>query len=132
FWYGYFRAMTAPAKAPAESVGPVIYYVDDTGQLRRDLKLSELADAVKAKRGHLWVDIRSTDRQCHALLENVFQFHALAIEDAQHPNSRVKVDEYPGFLFVIIRGVRFQEGTEDPYDLDTFNIAFFLGPNYLV
>jgi magnesium transporter len=44
----------------------------------------------------------------------------------------VKVDEYPGFLFAIVRGVRFHEGTDDPYDLETFNISFFLGPNYLV
>ena len=126
--------MTSPAPTvtrPAPT-GPVIYHVDDSGQSRRDLKVADLADVVRRKSGRLWVDIRATDRQCVALLENVFGFHPLAIEDAQNPSSRVKVDEYPGFLFTIIRGVRFHEGTEDPYDLETFNISFFLGPNYLV
>jgi magnesium transporter len=33
---------------------------------------------------------------------------------------------------MIIRGVRFHEETKDPYDLETFNLNFFLGPNYLV
>jgi magnesium transporter len=124
--------MTAPAKVPAESAGPTIYWVDPEDKLRRDLKLSELSDIVKNRRGQLWVDIRASDRHCVAMLENIFGFHPLAIEDAQNPSSRVKVDEYPGFLFSIIRGVRFDEESEDPYDLDTFNISFFLGPNYLV
>jgi len=124
--------MTAPAKAPAESHGPAIYFVDPEGKLRHDLKLAELSDVVKNRTGQLWVDIKSSDRQCEALLENVFAFHPLAIEDAQNPVTRVKVDEYPGFLFAIVRGVRFDDSSEDPYDLDTFNISFFLGPNYLV
>lgn len=124
--------MTAPATLPADSQGPTIYWVDPDGQLRRDLKLPALSEVVRNRTGQLWLDIRATDRQCVALLENVFGFHPLAIEDAQNPSSRVKVDEYPGFLFSIVRGVRFHEVTDDPYDLDTFNIAFFLGPNYLV
>jgi len=126
--------MTAPVLTvtPTVPAGPVMYYVDDSGQPRRDLTLADLADVVRRKSGRLWVDVRATDRQCVALLENVFGFHPLAIEDALNPSSRVKVDEYPGFLFAIIRGVRFHEGTEDPYDLETFNISFFLGPNYLV
>lgn len=119
-------------KAAAESVGPAIYYVDANGQLRRDLKLPELSDVVRSGAGQLWLDIRATDRMCVALLENVFAFHPLAIEDAQNPSSRVKVDEYDGFLFAIVRGVRFDSGTENPYDLETFNISFFLGRNYLV
>jgi magnesium transporter len=73
-----------------------------------------------------------TSRQCVAMLDNVFAFHPLAIEDALNPVSRVKVDEYPNFLFAIIRGVRFIRETDDPYDLETFNLSFFLGPNYVV
>lgn len=120
---------SAPSIDPA---GPAIYHVDDSGRLRRDLTLAELSAVVRDRTGRLWVDLRATDRQCAALLENVFGLHPLAIEDAQNPESRVKVDEYPGFLFAIIRGVRFHEETDDPYDLETFNIAFFLGPNYVV
>lgn len=123
--------MTASAK-PADQAGPAIYYVDEGGQVRRDLTLAELATVVRNRTGRLWVDIRATDPTCTALLENVFAFHPLAIEDSQNPNSRVKVDEYDGFLFAIIRGVRFLEETEDPYDLETFNVSFFLGPTYLV
>ena len=49
-----------------------------------------------AERGPLWVDIDSTLRSQHALLEKVFKFHPLAIEDTLNPHSRVKLEEYDG------------------------------------
>jgi magnesium transporter len=124
--------MTEPAKPAADTSRPIVYYVDAEGKLRRELSVSELAEVIRSGKGQLWVDMRVGSRQCIAMLDNVFAFHPLAVEDALNPVSRVKVDEYPGFLFAIVRGVRFVPETEDPYDLETFNISFFLGPNYLV
>jgi magnesium transporter len=93
----------------------------------------ELVEAVRARAGTLWVDVDSTNRHQHAVLEKVFNFHPLAIEDTLNPNSRVKLEEYPGYLFVIVRGVRFCETTpDDPYDLDTYDLFFFLGEHFLV
>ena len=111
---------------------PRSYYRAADGTFRRDLTPRELADVMAARGGHLWVDIDSTSRHQLALLEKVFRFHPLAIEDTLNPNSRVKLEEYPGFLFVIIRGVKFQDETADPYDVTTFNLNFFLGQNFLV
>jgi magnesium transporter len=85
-----------------------------------------------AEGGPLWVDIDSTVRSQHALLEKVFKFHPLAVEDTLNPNSRVKLEEYDGFLFIIIRGVSFAEDTSDPYDLETKDLYCFLGPSFLV
>lgn len=124
--------MTEPANPVADRSKPAILHVDADGRLRRDLSIAELASVIRGGPGELWVDMTVTSRQCVAMLDNVFAFHPLAIEDALNPVSRVKVDEYPGFLFAIIRGVRFVPETEDPYDLETFNLSFFLGPNYVV
>ncbi|HEU4996220.1 MAG TPA: magnesium transporter CorA family protein [Gemmatimonadaceae bacterium] len=128
--------MTEPAESPVvtavDSMRPAIYHVDAAGKLRRDLSVAELAAVIKNGTGQLWVDMMVSSRQCVAMLDNVFAFHPLAVEDALNPVSRVKVDEYPGFLFAIMRGVRFKRETDDPYDTETFNISFFLGPNYLV
>lgn len=124
--------MTQPATPAADPSKPAIYYVQADGPLRRDLRISELADVIRSGKDELWVDMRVGSRQCIAMLDNVFAFHPLAVEDSLNPVSRVKVDEYPGFLFAIVRGVRFRVNTADPYDLETFNISFFLGPNYLV
>ena len=124
--------MTQPANAVADRSKPAILYVDADGKLRRDLTIAELANVIRGGPGELWVDMHVTSRQCVAMLDNVFAFHPLAIEDALNPVSRVKVDEYPSFLFAIVRGVRFVAETQDPYDLETYNLSFFLGSNYVV
>src|SRR5205809_3688237 len=131
--------MTEPAKAVADFTKPVadftkpvVFYVAADGKLRHDLSTPEIRDVIQKCTGELWIDMRVTSRQCIAMLDNVFAFHPLAVADALNPVSRVKVDEYPGFLFAIMRGVRFVQETRDPYDLETFNLNFFLGANYLV
>jgi len=124
--------MTEPASPAADFSRPAIYCVDAAGRLRRDLSVSELVEIIRSGTGELWVDMRLESRQCIAMLDNVFAFHPLAVEDALNPMSRVKVDEYPGFLFAIMRGVRLKADTDDPYDTETFNISFFLGPNFVV
>jgi len=122
----------APAVTVARDLNlPRSYYLGTDG-FRRDLSPRELAERARAKAGHLWVDIDSTQRHQVAILEKVFNFHPLAIEDTLNPDSRAKVEEYDGFLFMIIRGIRFKPETEDPYDLHTFSLCFFLTPGTLV
>jgi magnesium transporter len=66
------------------------------------------------------------------MLGDIFHFHPLAIEEAVNPDSRVKLEEFDQYVLLIVRTVAFCETTDDPYDLDTANISFFLGKNYLV
>jgi magnesium transporter len=108
------------------------FYREPSGVVSRDLSLKELSACVKDGRGPLWVDIDTSVRQQLALLEKVFGFHPLAIEDVMNPVSRAKVEAYDGYLFVILRAVRLDEQTDDPYDLETENIHFFIGQHVLV
>lgn len=110
---------------------PRIVYRSRTGDDVVDCHPREVSQLLAAG-GALWVDIDSTVRSQHALLEKVFHFHPLAVEDTLNPNSRVKLEEYEGFLFIIIRGVSLAHGTDDPYDLETKDLYCFLGPTYLV
>ena len=107
-------------------------HVAPNGTVSRDLGLRALAAHVAESNGVLWVDIDSTSRQQLAILEKIFAFHHLAIEDVLNPVSRPKVEQYDDYLFVALRVVRFCDETTDPYDLETINLYFFLGPSYLV
>lgn len=100
--------------------------------MSRDVPLAALASALEQPSTMVWVDIDTRVPAQLAMLEKVFRFHPLAIEDTLNPHSRVKLDEYEGYLFAIIRGVEFDASTPDPHDLTTFNVCFFLGRNYLV
>ena len=124
--------MTEPALAPPKDSQPRTIYVAPDGKVRRDLSPVDVNRAIEAKEGLLWLDLDTTCRPHIAILEHVCRFHPLTIEDTLNPNSRVKVEEFPDYLFVIIRGVRFYETTEDPYDLETFNLCFYLGRRFLV
>src|SRR5690242_18250926 len=48
-----------------------------------------------------WLDLEAPTEEEFAILERVFEFHPLAIEDAMRPCQRPKVDEYEGYFFLI-------------------------------
>lgn len=119
------------ATRPRERGIPYSAYLSSAGVFDRCLKPSRLIEAV-SEGGQLWVDIDATDPHQHALLEKVFGFHHLAIEDTLSPKTRVKLEEYPGYLFLVVRAVRLDTRTDDPYDVETFNLYLFLAGNYVV
>jgi magnesium transporter len=125
--------VTVPAQKPADEVRLArSFYKEPGGKVFRDLSLKELSASVRDGRGPLWVDVDTSVRRQLALLEKVFEFHPLAIEDVMNPHSRAKVEAYEGYLFVILRAVRLDEQTQDPYDLETENLYFFVGQNFVV
>src|SRR5206468_6979570 len=93
---------------------------------------SRMREDLRSGEGELWVDIDSTDMHQHALLEKVFEFHPLAVEDTLSPRTRVKLEEYDRYVFVVMAGIRFDHTTRDPYDIETYNLYYFLGKNFLV
>jgi len=96
------------------------------------LSVEEIKRALASGSGTLWLDIDNRKPEEVALLTDVFGFHPLAVEDSLNPDSRVKIEEYDGYLILIVRTVDFIHETEDPYDIKTVNLTCFLGANYLV
>ncbi len=105
---------------------------DAAGIATERLSSEELSRALASEKGVLWVDVDLRVAEEVALLSDVFHFHPLAIEDSLNPDSRVKIEEYGGYLILVVRTIAFREDTEDPYDIETVNLTCFLGPNYLV
>ena len=122
----------ATTKASTDSAPPRAIYLAPDGKIHKDLSPTDINRVVLSGEGKLWLDLDVTCRPHVAILEHVCKFHPLTIEDTLNPNSRVKLEEFPGYLFMIIRGVRFYETTDDPYDLETFNLCFYLGKSFLV
>jgi magnesium transporter len=140
FWHScarYLEPVTVTTAAPpgqpqASKNWPVSIYRRPDGTLEQDVSPARIREILQAGEGELWVDIDSTSMHQHALLEKVFEFHPLAIEDTLSPGSRVKFEEYDRYVFVVMAVIRFDEGTPEPFDLATSNIYFFLGKNFLV
>ncbi len=95
----------------------------------QDLEVEALR-LVRADKGLLlWVDLDNpTPEEIKLILEGVFQFHPLAIEDCVQPNSLPKVEDYEDYLFIVTHAVDFKR-TEK---FNTTELDFFLGKDYVV
>jgi magnesium transporter len=49
-----------------------------------------------------WLDIENPGDSDYALLEKTFKFHPLTLEDIRNRNQRPKVEEFPGYAFVVL------------------------------
>lgn len=114
------------------SPSPRSVFLDENGASRHDLTLEEVNAIAREGRGHLWVDIDNCEPAQVEFLKGVEGLHPLAVEDALAFQSRPKIEEYDQCLFVIIVGVRFHERTPDPYDLETYDLCFFLSRNVVI
>jgi magnesium transporter len=65
-----------------------------------------------------WLDLESSTADEIRGLETSFGFHPLAVEDAQNPATRPKIEEYETFLFLVTRAVNHTPG-EAALDLAT-------------
>jgi Mg2+ and Co2+ transporter CorA len=49
-----------------------------------------------------WLDLTAFDEKDATMLRDVFGFHALAVEDAEHFGQRPKIDEYDDFFYLVV------------------------------
>jgi magnesium transporter len=106
--------------------------LDANGRARTSLSVADVDAAVASGQGCLWVDLDLSVPGQAELLKQIHGLHPLAVDDALSRKQRPKVEEYNDYLFIVILGVRFHEQTPDPYDLETFDICFFLGNHFLI
>ncbi len=76
-----------------------------------------------------WVDISAPGEADVRLLADVFAFHPLSIESARQRLQFPKVEQYEGYLYLVLHGIDFKAKA---HRFATHDVDFFLGPNYLV
>lgn len=95
----------------------------------KELDISSLPNFLKNSDNTIWVNLNTSNRNSHALLTDVFQFHPLAVEDCLTGLQYPKVEAYPDYLFLIMQmAVESAKGS----CFDVAEVAFFWGKNYLV
>lgn len=107
------------------------FYMTASGELWEDLTPAAIVKAIRSGTGKLWVDIDCHQTQAWLELAEAIGFHPLTVEDTLSPESRLKLEEYESYLFVVTRDIDFAAHTPDPYDFHTSNIYLYIGRNYL-
>jgi magnesium transporter len=75
----------------------------------------------------VWVALRDADAAELAEMQDEFDLHELAVEDARHGNQRPKIEEYGDSLFAVLHTV---EVAGD--ELKVGEIDVFIGRNYVL
>ena len=95
----------------------------------RDLELEALRLVHGDKGLILWVDLDNpTDEETKAVLESLFQFHPLAIEDCITPSPLPKIEDYEDYLFMVTHAVDYTRAEK----FETTELDLFLGKEFLV
>ncbi len=76
-----------------------------------------------------WLDIEHATDEEFGLLETVFGFHPLAVEDCRIANELPKLDDYGGYLFIVLHAAGYDGASRS---VTAMEHHFFLGEHYLV
>ena len=106
-------------------------FVFSQGRLiNQDLTLDLLRVILYDNDVQVWVDMeKSTPEENKAVLETVFDFHPLAIEDCVAVTERPKIDDYDNCVFLVIHAVDY---INSRHVFQTTELNTFLGRNFLV
>ncbi len=77
----------------------------------------------------LWVDLAApTDEEIKLILETLFAFHPLAIEDCVADSPFPKLEEFDDYLYLVMHAVDYSRADK----FTTTELDLFLGKNFLV
>jgi len=106
-------------------------YITKSGLAKTDLAVEEYPAALQDPDGLLWVDFEGTPPESdEPVLQNVFGFHPLAIDDALQESHVPKIDDWEDYLYIVLHAVSFDR--TDGGHVDTLELDVFLGRNYMV
>ncbi len=97
------------------------------GKKLADIQKREIKDYLGRPGCFVWVALRDSDASELAEMQDEFDLHELAVEDARQGNQRPKFEEYGDSLFVVLRTVEVA-GEE----LKVGELDVFVGRNYVL
>jgi magnesium transporter len=107
------------------------------GRISTDASPKSLTAALRDPKAVFWVDIDKPEDEDYALLDDVFGFHPLAIEDSISRAQRPKIESYnhigdackQGYFYMVIHGV---DPSTAKKRLETQELDMFVSERYLL
>ncbi|HET6631909.1 MAG TPA: magnesium/cobalt transporter CorA [Rhodanobacteraceae bacterium] len=114
-----------PDPPPPMVVNCIAYGRD--GRRLGDITVDAISDVLQDPDNFVWVGLYEPDETLLAKMQEEFDLHDLAIEDAQYAHQRTKIESYGDSLFIVVQTAQMIDG----------RIAFgethiFVGAHYLV
>ncbi|HEX5832294.1 MAG TPA: magnesium/cobalt transporter CorA [Pyrinomonadaceae bacterium] len=90
---------------------------------------AQLPELLQDSEAVIWVDMESPTAADEQVLLDVFKFHPLTVEDCRENRHYPKIEEFPGYIYFIVHGVR---ADTSPDRFNTIELDGFLGSNYVI
>ncbi len=107
----------------------ILVYREGAQKVESGFSAEQLPELLKDEKLVIWIDMEEPGVAEEELLLNVFRFHPLTVEDCRETRNYPKVEEFPGYLYFIVHGVKADTSLDH---FNTIELDAFLGPNYVI
>jgi magnesium transporter len=105
-----------------------IIFRNKQGLVDTNLQVEDLSSSLNQADGLVWLDFSGKPMdQAEWILNKIFNFHPLAIDDALHENHVPNVNDWEDYLYIALRAVNYAN-----HQLEIPELDIFLGANYIV
>jgi magnesium transporter len=98
------------------------------GRKLADIPIEDISEYVARPECFVWVALKEPTSEEMAIMQEEFNLHPLAVEDALLGHQRPKIEEYGESLFAVMHTVELQEDNE----LYIGEVDVFVGANYVL
>ncbi len=98
------------------------------GRKVADIDRRQISDYLKQPGVFVWVAMKDPSDEEVLEMQEEFDLHELAVEDARHGHQRPKIEEYGSGLFVVLNTIELTPTDE----LKVGEVDIFVGPNYIL
>lgn len=92
-----------------------------------DITIEEISDVLREENTFVWVGLLEPDFELLRKMQEEFNLHELAIEDARNAHQRPKLEEYGDTLFMVLHTAHISSG-----DIRFGETHIFVGPRFVL
>jgi len=104
----------------------------ENGAKLADIPVEDISEYISRRGCFVWVALSDATPEELAQMQDEFDLHPLAVEDAQHGHQRPKVEEYGDSLFVVMHLVEPSGEGEGGHSVNVGEVNVFVGKNYVL
>ena len=107
----------------------ILVYRSGEHGINENVTVEQLPEFLQDESCLIWVDMEMPTAADEQVLLDVFRFHPLTVEDCRENRHYPKIEEFPGYVYFIVHGVR---ADTSPDRFNTIELDGFLGRNYVI
>ena len=93
------------------------------------IEIEDVSEVLKVPEGFVWIGLHEPSEALLKKIQEEFQLHELAIEDAHRAHQRPKLESYGETLFIVLRTVHINPAD---HQIEFGETHFFLGRNFII